>query len=368
MDTTILNKIYKYFHNNESTKQYLQIISIALDRQKPIQDIIDKYCLRTITKKKKEHFDIYTEMHHIIPRSLDKELENYKPNWVILTGEEHFIVHKLLVDMCISKRHYHSMCEAYCHMSFHNRGWEVTPEEYAIAKKLHAEATSLRMKRRIVSEEIRFKIKKSLTGVKHTQERIKNRSEAMKGKPNLALSEPIECYIIVEGKEIIIDTFISSASATEKTNGCQSGILKSANDKGYSSGVYNTQTKQYNEKRFSSSSVLPNDKYPNTYRLYWKKKGDDSSIIIKVPEKIIECYIIVNKQEVLLDSFISPYDAADKTNGCQSQIVKAAIGKVNSSGAYNIDTKQYNERKFSGHSLPNDKYLTTYKLYWRKIK
>jgi hypothetical protein len=241
MDKLIQQKIYEYFKDNESTKQYIDIISTALERQKGFQPTINKYVWGTVGRKKKIYFDFYTEMHHIIPRSINKELEDYKPNWVVLTGEEHFTIHKLLIDMCINKDHYYSMCEAFWRMCTDNRGKEVTPEEYALARKLAAEAKSIRM-----------------TGIKQgppSEETKKKLSEAQKGNGG----EPVECYIIVDGKEIILDRFDSRKQAGEKANGCQAAICDAVNGKTNSSGTYNIETKQYNKTKIGGSVIIPNN-------------------------------------------------------------------------------------------------------------
>ena len=55
--------------------------------------------------------DIYTEKHHIIPKSLGGD--NSKDNLVSLTAKEHYICHLLLTRMCISKRHHTKMLYAF---------------------------------------------------------------------------------------------------------------------------------------------------------------------------------------------------------------------------------------------------------------
>lgn len=40
----------------------------------------------------------YSEKHHIVPRCVDKSLAKEKENIIILSGREHFIVHKMLVE------------------------------------------------------------------------------------------------------------------------------------------------------------------------------------------------------------------------------------------------------------------------------
>ena len=80
--------IFSEFLDNESTKRYYEIIENA--RLFPIP------------------VDTYTEKYHIIPKSFYKSKDksgwlvgtpNSPDNFVILTGREHFICHKLLTEM-----------------------------------------------------------------------------------------------------------------------------------------------------------------------------------------------------------------------------------------------------------------------------
>jgi len=56
-------------------------------------NIIDRAKSRDLSK------DVYTEKHHIIPRSLGGN--NKEANLVVLTAREHFICHLLLPKMCL---------------------------------------------------------------------------------------------------------------------------------------------------------------------------------------------------------------------------------------------------------------------------
>ena len=56
-------------------------------------NIIDRAKSRDLSK------DVYTEKHHIIPRSLGGN--NKEENLVVLTAREHFICHLLLPKMCL---------------------------------------------------------------------------------------------------------------------------------------------------------------------------------------------------------------------------------------------------------------------------
>lgn len=54
--------------------------------------------------------DIYTEKHHILPKSLGGD--NSKSNIIQVPGRVHFILHKLLVRMVLNTKHKKNMCHA----------------------------------------------------------------------------------------------------------------------------------------------------------------------------------------------------------------------------------------------------------------
>lgn len=78
-----------FFLNNKYTKCYFKIINAARssDRQKLAKTNVDY---------------IYYELHHIIPKSLECQLQDLKKNpenGILLTPKEHFICHLLLTKM-----------------------------------------------------------------------------------------------------------------------------------------------------------------------------------------------------------------------------------------------------------------------------
>ncbi|AUM58396.1 homing endonuclease [Proteus phage phiP4-3] len=100
----------------------------------------------------------YTEKHHIIPKSLGGG--NEPENIVILTGREHYIIHKLLYKIYKNK----SMQAAFAIMALtsRNRNYRVTSHDYSLGKELASLAkTGVKM-----PEETKLKISKTLTGVK----------------------------------------------------------------------------------------------------------------------------------------------------------------------------------------------------------
>ena len=70
----------------EHLEQYLQIVNEAL-----------------LAKRRRHRKDdsryVYYEQHHILPKSLYPDYAKDKANLVLLTAEEHFECHKLLVEI-----------------------------------------------------------------------------------------------------------------------------------------------------------------------------------------------------------------------------------------------------------------------------
>lgn len=87
------------FCDNKYTRWYYQIIRRAQAR---------------ITTS-----DSYTEIHHIIPKSLGGT--NKKSNLVLLSGREHFIVHWLLTKMVNNKKQKYQMWNAFSCMLYRKR-------------------------------------------------------------------------------------------------------------------------------------------------------------------------------------------------------------------------------------------------------
>jgi hypothetical protein len=137
--------------------------------------------------------EIYTESHHIIPKSLGGS--NDQPNLVILTAREHFICHLLLPKMLtgINKR---KMSFAIWSMlnrdnSKNKSRYKVNSHRYESIKKQVAEAISQLHKGKTVSKETREKLSKScqgresaFKGKSHSNESKQKLSTARKGKTN----------------------------------------------------------------------------------------------------------------------------------------------------------------------------------------
>jgi hypothetical protein len=183
------------FLQNKYTRWYFSIIENA-KRQQRIKSL-----------------ENYYEKHHIIPKCLDGS--NKKENLVILTFKEHFICHWLLCKMTNDKKYklyfafskmthksnnqkrilssfQYKLVKNYNIIASKNRIfsketkekmsksnkliWDNSPER----KKQMSILSSIRNKNVSKSKKIKEKISKSLTGIKHTNERNIKKSLYMK--------------------------------------------------------------------------------------------------------------------------------------------------------------------------------------------
>ena len=137
--------------------------------------IIDRAKTRTLSS------DIYTELHHIIPKSLGGS--NLKENLVKLTAKEHFICHLLFTKMT----NHHAMVYAAWKMSNqtneHQERYKINSSIYAMLRKKFSVAKSLSTQ----SEEARRKNSEShigirwssgMTGKTHSKETITKMKQA----------------------------------------------------------------------------------------------------------------------------------------------------------------------------------------------
>lgn len=111
------------FVDNKYTKWYFSIIQTA----------------KTITRS------IYTESHHIIPRSMGGTDD--PSNLVKLSAREHFVCHKLLVKMVTGKKNYHKMLCAVAYFSNNtNRKLHFSSRDIEYLREANAIASSARNK------------------------------------------------------------------------------------------------------------------------------------------------------------------------------------------------------------------------------
>ena len=124
---------------------------------------------------------VYYEKHHIIPKCLGGL--NNKENLVLLTAREHFLIHWLLHRIYPEDSR---IGFAFFRTSFsvtNNRNIKISSRTYKELKEANAKSTSQIHLGRIKSKEEIEKIRKTLTGIKHSQQRRDNLSKGRKGIP-----------------------------------------------------------------------------------------------------------------------------------------------------------------------------------------
>jgi hypothetical protein len=121
-----------------------------------------------LLNRKKVKGGQYFEEHHIIPTCVGGE--NKKNNKVLLTGREHFICHKLLVEIL---PHESKLVYALHRMMFSRsdgRDYRVSSREYERLRREFSSVVSNNMTGRIASEETRAKARISHSGFVMPQE------------------------------------------------------------------------------------------------------------------------------------------------------------------------------------------------------
>jgi hypothetical protein len=110
-----------------------------MDYEKIYNQLIDKAKLR------KSKRDVYYERHHIIPKCMGGG--NDKTNLVKLTAKEHFVAHKLLVEIYPDNG---KLIHAYWRMANNKnedkREYIVSSREYERLKTIHAKQVSINLK------------------------------------------------------------------------------------------------------------------------------------------------------------------------------------------------------------------------------
>lgn len=124
-----------------------------MDYQKIYNSLIEK--ARSKTRKKSR--DIYYENHHILPKSLGGD--NSKKNLILLTAKEHFVAHKLLLEIYNNKE----MIYAFFRMTHfskkhHKRDYKISSREFERLKILLSDT----VKQNWEDEEYRLKTLESI--------------------------------------------------------------------------------------------------------------------------------------------------------------------------------------------------------------
>ena len=136
--------------------------------------IYDNIINKAKSENRVKYKGFYYERHHIIPKCLGGS--NLKENLVLLTPKEHYICHKLLVEIHPNSKFLwyavHRM--TFSKSSTHKRDYRISSKEYERLKIKNAELLSEKMKNYSVSQKTREKISKAGKGRKVWNKGVKN--------------------------------------------------------------------------------------------------------------------------------------------------------------------------------------------------
>ena len=122
--------------------------------------------------------DRYHERHHIKPKCMGGY--NDEENLIDLFAEEHYVAHKLLALENPDNDRLQFAWWQMSHCKKENREYEVSAEDYAMARKAHADAISKQSIKLWANPESRFKIQSALS----SPETRKKMSESAKKRYN----------------------------------------------------------------------------------------------------------------------------------------------------------------------------------------
>ncbi len=141
--------------------------------------------------------DEYHESHHIVPRCMGGE--DNKENLIDLFAREHFIAHKLLAQENPDNDNlsFAWTCMAFLKNDYHKR-YELTPEEYEVAKKKLSKIIAKANASRVWSEESKQKLSNTISGEnhpwfgrQHTEETKRKLSEINKSRMSNPENNPM---------------------------------------------------------------------------------------------------------------------------------------------------------------------------------
>jgi hypothetical protein len=132
---------------------------------------------RLIERGKNRILSGYSEQHHILPRCMGGG--NEKSNLVLLTAEEHFVAHALLVKIHPS---HPRLVYALSMMCMNRDGKRQNNKLYAWHRRRHAEITRIEKTGIVPSLETREKLRAALKGRKRSPETIAKVAAANRGK------------------------------------------------------------------------------------------------------------------------------------------------------------------------------------------
>lgn len=190
--------------------------------------------------------DKYHERHHILPLSCGGN--NDKDNLIDLFAEEHYMAHKLLALENPNNDKLQFAWWQMCHCKKEDREYEVSAEDYAIAKEAHSIAIRRLSIELWANPDTRSKIQASLSNPKTRKkmsDSAKKRYNTVEGKEHIdkmwtdslraSISKPVMQYN--KNGEFVAEYF-GAREAAKRTNIVPSSIIECCNGKRKSAGGF----------------------------------------------------------------------------------------------------------------------------------
>lgn len=188
----------------------------------------------------------YHEKHHINPICCGGN--NDEENLIDLFAEEHYEAHKLLALENPNNDKLQFAWWQMCHCKKEDREYEVSAEDYAMAKEAHASAIRKQSKERWANPEMRSKIQASLSSPqtrKKMSESAKKRCNTVTGRAHiqemwtddLRASMSKSVLQFTKDGELVAEYF-GAREAARYTGIVPSSIIECCNDKRKSAGGF----------------------------------------------------------------------------------------------------------------------------------
>lgn len=188
----------------------------------------------------------YHERHHINPTCCGGD--NNEENLIDLFAEEHYEAHKILALENPNNDKLQFAWWQMCHCKKNDREYEVSAEDYAMAKEAHASAIRRQSIERWANPETRSKIQASLSRPETRQkmsESAKRRYNTPEGKSHISemwtdnlrasVSKPV--FQFAKNGELVAEYF-GAREASRRTGIMPSSIIECCNGKRKSAGGF----------------------------------------------------------------------------------------------------------------------------------
>lgn len=190
--------------------------------------------------------DIYYERHHIIPKCCGGS--NDIDNMIDLFADEHYKAHRLLALENPNNDKLQFAWWQMCHCKKDGRDYEISAEDYAMAREAHARAISEQTTMLWANPDSRAKIQNSLTNTKTRQkmsESAKKRYNTPEGRAHIQEMWTVERKTKVS-KQIVqytkdgefVAEFFGAREASRVTGIVYSSIAECASGKRKSAGGF----------------------------------------------------------------------------------------------------------------------------------